>query len=268
MKKRTHLIIPDTQVKPGVSLNHLNALGNYLVHKQPDVIIHIGDHADMHSLGTYDMGKKAGEGARYENDIIAAQRGMDALFEPIRSYNKKKKKNKEKQYKPEMHITLGNHEQRINRHVNSYPVLDGRLSTDDLRYSDYGWTVHEFLETVEVDGIIYSHYFPRNAQGRIVQTHRGSPSAALQVQREAQSCTSGHLQGLSFHVQQRGTRRDYGLIAGSFYMHDEDYLCPQGTAYWRGIVYKHEVHEGGYDPMFVSLDYLLENFWDGKERVA
>ena len=31
-------IIPDTQVKPGVPLNHLEAAGNYIADKKPDVV--------------------------------------------------------------------------------------------------------------------------------------------------------------------------------------------------------------------------------------
>lgn len=263
-----HLVIPDTQIRPGVSLNHLNALGHYILDQRPDVIVMLGDWADMHSLSSYDRGTKAGEGARYEDDIAASKRGMEVLLEPIRSYNENRKRWKVRTYRPRMELVLGNHENRINRHVNSYPILDGRLSTGDLGYEEYGWNVHPFLESVAIDGIQYAHYFPRNAQGRIVQTNRGAPSARTQVQREGVSSTSGHLQGLDFHIQQRGDRRDYGLIAGSFYLHEEDYLSPQGTAYWRGVVVKHEVDDGQYDPMFVSIDYLMKRWWDRKEYVA
>ena len=42
-----HLVIPDTQVKPGQSLEHLRWAGQYAADKKPDVIIHIGDHWDM-----------------------------------------------------------------------------------------------------------------------------------------------------------------------------------------------------------------------------
>ena len=268
LSTRTHLFIPDTQVKSGVCLNHLNALGNYIVAHKPDVIIQAGDFADMHSLSTYDVGKKAGEGARYEEDIRAAKKAMEVLMSPIKKLQKKQRKNKEKIYKPDLILTLGNHENRINRHVNSYPVLEGRLSTKDLDYEEWGWEVHDFLDIVERDGIAYSHYFPRNANGQIVQTVRGAPNARVQVQREQQSCSSGHLQGLSWHVQQLRDRRVYGLIAGSFYMHQENYLGPQGTAYWRGVVMKHEVDNGNYDPMMISMEYLLNKWHDGKDYYA
>lgn len=263
-----HIVIPDTQIRPGVPTNHLNAVGRYIVHRKPEVIVMLGDFADMHSLSSYDTGKLAGEGARYSEDIAAARNAMGALMEPILEEKARQRRNKEKIYRPHMVLTLGNHENRINKHVSNYPVLQGHLATTDLGYEDAGWEVINFLDTVELDGILYSHYFPRNSSGAIVQSYRGAPNARVQVQREGQSCTAGHLQGLDFHIQQRGKRRDYGLIAGSFYMHEEDYLTPQGTAYWRGVIYKHQVRDGNYDAMFLSIDYLLEHWWDGIERRA
>ncbi len=262
------MVIPDTQVKPGVCINHLNALGHYIIDQKPDVIIHLGDFADMHSLSSYDTGRLAGEGARYVLDIKAAQYALRVLEEPIIAYNRKATKTKKRKYVPRKVFLCGNHEDRIDRHINAYPVLQGAISIDDIGFQKRGWEVYGFLEPVYIDGIVYSHYFPRNASGNIVQTRRGATNARVQVQREGRSCTAGHLQGLDFHIQQRGNRRDYGLIAGSFYSHDEDYLCPQGTAYWRGVIVKHEVSDGMYDPMFVSLNYLLKRWWDNVDRIA
>lgn len=520
LSKIKHFVIPDTQVRPGVDISHLNAIGNYILNQKPDVIVQLGDFADMHSLSSYDVGTVAGEGARYQEDIRAAQNAMKVLMDPIVKYNEQRASNKKSRYRPRMVLTLGNHENRINRHVNQYPVLYDYLSTDNLGYKEQGWEVHNFLDVVEIDGILYCltpnhevlmrdltykkledvnvgekiigftefpenkkfrrfteaeitskhiveaevfrvtltngkqfdvtenhrwlsrfgwkgawkwvttkelttshqipkifdkwefdrsyeagwlaglydgegyisvgnghkgsgiqvgisqnpgpildeiskqlqfrnhkfrcwesseggcsnirlggnindkvrllaeirpkrllnkfnpsmlgslqlpdktkpvfvesiiykgkedvvaigtttntmivdgyphhncHYFPRNATGRIVQTYRGAPSAQAQVRREMTSCTSGHLQGLDFYVHQTARKRMYGIIAGSCYLHEEDYLSPQGTMYWRGVVVKHEVTEGMYDPMFVSLDYLLNNWWDGKTYVA
>ena len=42
-----HLVIPDTQVKPGNSVDHLYWDGKYAAATKPDVIIHLWDHWDM-----------------------------------------------------------------------------------------------------------------------------------------------------------------------------------------------------------------------------
>ena len=66
-----HLVIPDTQCKPGFPTEHLEWVGKYAAEKKPDVIVHLGDHWDMPSLSIYDIGKKAFEGRTYQADSIA-----------------------------------------------------------------------------------------------------------------------------------------------------------------------------------------------------
>ncbi len=102
---RTHIFIPDTQVKPNVDMTYLSAIGEYIAFKKPDVIVHIGDHADMPSLSSYDKGKEAAEGRRYHKDIDAAIQGMDLLVSPIKAAIQKDKK-----WKPRLVFTNGNHE--------------------------------------------------------------------------------------------------------------------------------------------------------------
>jgi hypothetical protein len=260
-KGRTHLVIPDCQIRPeDIDVSFLSWIGQYIVDKKPDVIVQLGDFADMHSLSSYDNGKKSGEGARYQKDLEVAYWAMCELMYPMKEYNKKRRRDKKALYKPKMVLTLGNHENRINRYVNDYPQLADYLSTDNLKYQKFGWEVHPFLEPVVIDGIKYAHFFPRGPNGRVMQSHRGAPSARAQVMREGMSCTAGHLQGLDWAVLPNGTGANYGLIAGSCYLHEEDYLTPQGTQYWRGIIMKHQVEDGSYDPMMVSLNYLERRY--------
>ena len=61
-----HAVLPDIQAKPGQDFSFLTAIGEYLVEKQPDRWICIGDFADMPSLSSYDVGKKSFEGRRYK----------------------------------------------------------------------------------------------------------------------------------------------------------------------------------------------------------
>jgi hypothetical protein len=250
-----HLIIPDCQIRPGDDTGFLTAIGNYIVDKKPDVIVQIGDFADMPSLSSYDVGKKAYEGRRYTSDIEASQEAMKALLEPLWVYNQQQRRNGKKQYRPRMELTLGNHENRINRAVNGDAKLDGLISTDDLCYKEFGWNVHPFLDVVIIDGVAYSHYFVTGVAGR------AASSAAAQIRKTNMSCVAGHQQGL--HIA-TANRADGALltsvIAGSCYEHDEDYLGPQGNKHWRGILVLHEVDNGHFDLMPVSLSYLNKNY--------
>ena len=93
----SHLIIPDTQVKEGIDFEYLTRIGQYIVDVKPDVVIHLGDFADMPSLSSYDVGKKSFEGRRYTKDIDAANKAMQCLLDPLYSYNASAKINKKKQ---------------------------------------------------------------------------------------------------------------------------------------------------------------------------
>lgn len=251
----THFVIPDTQVRSGDNLDYLEALGNYIVKKKPDVVVHLGDHADMPSLSSFDVGKKSFEGRRYLSDITAAKEGMRRLWKPLIDYNEKQKRNKEKQYHPRKVLCMGNHENRINRAVNDDPKLDGVLSVDDLQYREFGWEVYPFLDVVVVDGIAYSHYFTSGLLGRPVTT------ASACLAKKHMSCIQGHQQGLQIAT---GYRADGAaitcIIAGSCYEHNEDYLGPQGNNHWRGALMLHDVENGAFDLMNVKLDWLKKKY--------
>lgn len=258
---KKHLIIPDVQIRPGDDLRFLTAIGNFIIDKKPDVIIQIGDFTDMASLSSYDMGKKAFEGRRYKKDIEISKKAMQTLLAPLKSYNKRMSRLHRTRYKPQLVLTLGNHEDRITRAVESDAKLEDTIGVKDLEYEKFGWQVIPFLQPIVIDGISYCHFFPRSPSGKVTQTKRGAPSAVAQANREKMSCTSGHLQGLDVAmVAGGGGRIIRSIIAGSCYEHDEEYLSPQGNMHFRGILVKHRVKNGNYDLMEVSLDYLKENY--------
>jgi hypothetical protein len=250
-----HLVIPDVQAKPGVSCAFLRNVGQYMVDKKPDVVVCIGDFSDMPSLSSYDKGKKSFEGRRYLEDIKASHEAMSALLVPLMEYNLKAKKNKEKKYTPRMILTMGNHENRINRAVEVQPELDGVLTTDHLEYEKYGWEVHPFLEVVHVDGVAYSHYFTSGVLGRPVT------SARALLTKKHQSCVMGHVQTMDIATDYRADGTPIlGLFAGCCYEHNEDYLGPQGNAHFRGIHMLYEVNNGSFYHHAISLNYLKEKY--------
>lgn len=248
-------VIPDTQIRPGDDLGFLTAIGDYIVAKQPDVLVQIGDFADMESLSSYDQGKKSFEGRRYKHDIGWAIKGMTALLEPVAYYNERQRKNGKKQYKPRMVLTLGNHENRIDRAVNNDPKLDGILSVNHLEYANFGWEVFPFLDVVVIEGVAFSHYFTSGIMGRPVTT------ASACLTKKHMSCIQGHQQGLQIAT---GNRADgqllTSIIAGSCYEHDEEYLGPQGNKHWRGALMLHNVCDGAFDVMPISLDYIKDRY--------
>ena len=244
-------VLPDTQVKPGVDISYLSHIGRYLVEKKPDAIVHLGDHADMPSLSSYDLGKKSFEGRRYKSDIEAAHQGMEILLAPIQDYNYRMRQSRRATYVPRMVMLLGNHENRIDKAVNNDAKLEGVLSTDDLKYKEYGWEVFPFLEVVVINGVAFSHYFCSGPLGR------PCTSAAVTLNKKHMSTVAGHQQGLQIAMSQRADgKRLTSIIAGSCYTHDEDYMGPQGNKHWRGILMLHSVNDGEFDLVQIPLSYL------------
>ena len=65
----THLVIPDQHAHPDNNNDRFEWLGKLIVDLKPDVVINLGDMADMPSLCTYDKGTKGFEGRRYKQDV-------------------------------------------------------------------------------------------------------------------------------------------------------------------------------------------------------
>lgn len=236
-------------------MDHLEWAGHYAVEKKPDVIVHIGDHWDMASLSSYDVGKKSFEGRRYLADIEAGNAAMDLFMAPIRKEIKRLRKGKRKQWNPRLVFTLGNHEQRIERAIEDDAKLEGLLSYSDFNLEEHGWEVVPYLQPIDIDGIAYCHYFTSGVMGRPVA------NARLMLQKKFMSCTMGHVQDreIAFARDAMGNRMT-GLFAGIFYQHEEEYLNAQTNGSWSGIWYKHEVRNGSYDEMPVSLNYLRRKY--------
>lgn len=243
-KFKRHIVIPDTQCKPGVDLRHLEWAGKYIAAHAPDTVIHLGDHWDMASLSDYDKGKKSFEGRRYKADIAAGNEGMRLLMAPIRKLRKK----------PRLVFLIGNHEERIERVGERTPELDGVIGYQDFVMP--GWEVVPYRKPIEIDGILFCHFFYNPSNGR---PYSGRAFSILP--RVGQSFVQGHRQGLDASGDMTlatGLRRR-GIIAGSFYQHREEYLGPQSNE-WRGILVLNEVRNGDFDLMEVSLDYLRRTY--------
>lgn len=248
------LVIPDTQCKPDVPLDHLTWAGEAIVDYKPDVVVHLGDHWDFPSLSSHDKaGSKYFEGKRYLADVEAGNKGMEMLLKPIKDLQKKQRKNKEKVYKPRLVFLMGNHCHRVERAINNNPMLEGLMTYDHLNLKD--WEVSPFLHPVFINGVGFNHYFPVGAMGRPAS----SPAALLS--KLHMSCICGHQQGRAVAYGKRADGSSIcAIIAGSYYLHDESYLDKLSNRHWRGLIVMNEVIDGRFDEMFLSIDYLEKKY--------
>lgn len=260
LKVTHHVMIPDTQCKPNTRQAQMRWAGQYIADeyagsKNTIRIVAIGDGADMESLSSYDKGKGAMEGRRYSKDIKAADDGWSLFEEGMANH-------KHKLWTPDSKdLTLGNHEDRITRAIEQDTnTLDGVISLDDLPYKRLGWTVHDYLKVIKLDGIMYSHFFQARGTGRPI----GGENIKLRIRKIGGSFGQGHEQGFDYGMVYTAEGRQMnGLVAGSFYLHDESYMGQGNAQHWRGFVVCHDVRGGEYEVMPVSLAYLCRRY-EGK----
>ena len=250
-----HAMIPDTQIYSGSDTKHIKCAAKYLRKHKPDKIVIIGDWWDMPSLSSYDKpGDKGWEDKSVKADLDAGWKAMGDFLKGIRS----------PKYDPEIHYLVGNHEERIIRASNSATMrmLVSYLSIEDVLLKplqELGVKTHNFLEVAVLDGICYSHYFVNptslfsNAIGGTIES---------KLKNLGHSFTMGHQQkkqtGEIYTCT--GSRRR-GLVCGRFYPDYHEYLGPQKNSQsWSGIFVKHEVANGDYDLMEVSMNFLLKEY--------
>lgn len=247
---KRHFIIPDTQIKKGVPTDHLAWIGQAVRDYQPDEVIHLGDHWDFPSLSRYEgIGSLAMEGARVEDDI---QAGNDALSLLTKAMGRPKRQRK-------LTMLEGNHEHRLIRAINSDPRLAGTLGYHLLNRERLGWDVVPYYCGAPgqrvIDGVTYAHYFAAVNTGRAIG---GTPQNKLN--HVGDSFVQGHVQGYEVGTKQYATGKiKKGIVAGSCYLHDEEY---KGMAnnHWRGVVVLNEVRAGEFCEMPLTLDYLCRKY--------
>jgi hypothetical protein len=244
------LVVPDIQAKNRQSLKHLEWLREYIKAKRPDCIVQLGDLGDFPSLSSYDRGKAASENNRLDLEVAAVNKAAELITPNIRGYD------------PKLIYTMGNHENRVNRYIADNAELEGSLFNPLEYMEDLGWEAHDFLEVAKWGGISFSHFFPRTAQGTTTagSSKNGASSALNMVKANMTSCIAGHKQGLDTAIYNLQNSRVRGIIAGSFYLHNESYHTPQGNSYWRGVLMLNNVRNGDYDLTEVSIDYLRKKY--------
>jgi hypothetical protein len=256
-----HLLIGDPHAHPEYSNERFTALGRFIMDERPDVIVCIGDFADMPSLSSYDRGKRSFEGRRYKKDIDAVQDAMVKLLTPMDKYNRMRYKNKKSRYTPRMVMTLGNHEDRIKRVSQLAPELEGVVSLNDLKYRHYGWEEVDYNDGVVIDGFAYSHAFATGVSGRPIS---GENIGKSLVQKNLMSSVQGHSHVFDHSVRTNVYgQRLHGLSIGCYANPDMVEGWNQGThhMWWYGVVVLDDVRYGDFGEIrVINQERLLNSY--------
>jgi len=226
-------------------------VGQLIVDWRPDAVVHIGDHFDMHSLCHYDFPKNnqmVFDGAQVLADVDAGIEALSILMEPLWRLQGRQAENRKKLYRPELHFTLGNHEQRVDR----FNELKGLVNLPKV-IERYDFKVHPFLKPVEIEGVHFVHFAYNAMSGKPI-----GGTAEYRLNKLKLSFVQGHEQTFKYAQEYLNDgRKISALVGGSCYLHDEGYKGFQGNNHFRGCFKLHNVHDGMYDLEQVSVERLL-----------
>lgn len=244
-----HLVISDAHASPSHNNDRADLLGKLLLDLRPDVVINLGDIADMGSLSSYDRGTKGFIGRTYKADIASANDFLDRLWHPIKNAKRRR---------PRFVSFVGNHEHRITKAINIQPELEGTISVADIDFKGYRSEVVDYEGlypgTLDIDGVSYAHFMVSGIMGRPIGGERHASSL---ITKKLQSCTVGHSHVFDFHLRPKvdGTKACALVMPCAMDYHAE-WAGQAGKMWSNGIVIKRNVAGGVYDMEFVSMERL------------
>lgn len=250
---RTHLIIPDQHAHPDHNNDRALWLSKFMADIKPDVVVNLGDAADMPSLSSYDRGTKGFQGRTYKRDVDAHLDFQEKLWSEVKKRKKKL---------PYRVFTVGNHEQRIEKAVNHQPELEGTYGLHDLDLDRYYDEVIPYNGNtpgiVEIDGVLYAHYFVSGVMGRPIG---GEHPAYSLLTKEFVSCTCGHVHTMDYCVRTTADgRKIMGLVAGVYQDYNSGWAGEVEKLWASGVAVKRHVDNGRYDLQWVSMQALRDEY--------
>ena len=217
-----------------------------------DRIIQIGDWSTWDSVNQHD--KNDSYAARFKPQISDDMENLKASLQAWRA-------GMAPGYKPKQHITLGNHENRLERFENATPEAHGSFTRQrDELFLQFGWTPRPYGEILYVNGVGFTHH-PVNGAGRAFGGETGPQRAANKT---TVPIVSGHTHRRQVHDSAKigpvesismveiGCALPWGTV--------ENYAKVSATGWWWGVV-PLTCHGGAItDVSFVSMLTLQDRY--------
>lgn len=247
------LVVPDQHAIPGHNNDRADYLARLIIDLKPDVVVNMGDAADMPSLSSYDKGKRSFASKNYKADIDAHLDFQDRMWSPVRATKKKL---------PYRVVLEGNHEHRIERALDLSPELQGTMGFEDYEF-DYFYNEVIRYEggtpgIIDIEGILFAHYFISGVMGRPMG---GKWPAKSILEANKQSSVQSHIHVLDYATTvTQGGQEIHSLVAGCYQDYINDWAGNIGR-FWRpGVAYLENVSNGGFDVRWISLETLRKTY--------
>ena len=248
----THLLIGDQHATPGESNRRFDWIGKFAYDLKPDVIINMGDGAEIGSLSLFDRGKVLFEGQRYRADLDVAHNAQERIMHQFRINQKGM---------PRRVYLIGNHEYRITLASERAAEFHGFIGIDDLDL-ERNWSEVVDYEgqtpgKIIIDGVTYCHFAVNNMGKALSGIHH----AHGLVTKKHCSVTVAHSHRFDHKVHTRmDGQKIIGLVAGCALEHSPAYAGVNCHEWWRGLIVCRHVEKGTYDLEQVSMEALRKEY--------
>lgn len=147
----------------------LTWIARYASQERFDHIVQIGDWSSWDSVNFHDRNDTLG--GRMKPSI---RNDMDTLQDSLAAW----REGMDPDYKPRQTITLGNHENRLERFENANPEAQDTFTRErDQLFMGYGWKTRPYGEIFYIEGVGFTHH-PVNGAGRAFGGETGPQRAA------------------------------------------------------------------------------------------
>lgn len=150
--------IGDAHDHPRIKQDRFKWIGKHIRGTRVESVIQIGDFGTFDSLCKYDdnsswLGKHK---PTFEEDITSLKNALEHIQYQI----------EDRDYIVDKHITLGNHEDRVESFANRNPEIYGMMiSALHKTFDDFGWTYSPYGQLYNIAGVDFVHV-PLNKMGR------------------------------------------------------------------------------------------------------
>jgi len=239
---------------PEVDNERFNWLGDLISDTKPDLVVDLGDGADMRSLNSFD-------GARPKNLVANSyERDIDCYNDSQERLRHRIKKNKKK--RPQWVGFAGNHEHRIQKAIDQDPRLEGRkhgISPSHLQTSRWFDEYHPYLNggpaIANYYGTDFAHFF---SSGNFGSATSGVHHAYSVINNRHSSSVCGHSHKRDLYF--KDGPGSIGMVVGCFKGHEESWAGQANKDWWKGVVLMKNVDEGRFEPQFISLEMLKREY--------
>lgn len=251
------LILPigDCHVSADDDLDRFLYLGQYIIEKKPDYIVFMGDFLTFQCLSGWDRDKRMKmEGKRYKKEIDTGNKALDIIFYPLNELQDRQRKNKEKIYRPEIIYLNGNHENRLDRYLESDPTFEGLVSVDqDLKLRERGIKFIPYREYYYINDIAFTH----------IPFNKAKEISGVNITKKVSQVMFGSVVFAHTHCKAEENFKRHGqddlqqvLVVGCFFEDEEDYIHGRIIEYWKGLVLLDSFKPGRFDMETTTLEKM------------